>query len=166
MKLNKWVQLPATVKAKHNESQTSERCWCKEKGLFKCQPGRMVGSHLKDYLIFLLKLVILIGIERGEGFCPLSSHLSSFWYAQCKNLHLCHLGQWGRLPRGPWSVWYQGQWGGGAAGPTVRKPGDAGMLSLPPDAGHSAQILRGDGWSSWGMFGSWFACVLCAAPRT
>lgn len=43
-----------------SESQIHEiGSGAKESGLFRCQPGRVVDSHLKDHLAFLLKPMIL-----------------------------------------------------------------------------------------------------------
>ena len=122
------------------------------------QPGRIVDSHLKDHLSFLLKPVVLIGIGSGElfffypiillaflclgpihlsSFWPAwaqSIHLSSFWCAPYKNLPLYHTGQCGDSPMLPvYSVRVSGD--GVAAGPVVRNPRGATALTPPPDAG-------------------------------
>ena len=49
----------------------------------------------------------------------------------------------------PDCIWYQGQWGRGAEGCIIRKPGDATALSPPPVAGHGTCTSRGAGWSPW-----------------
>ena len=132
----------------------------------------MKRFHFEDHFPFLLKPVILIKIGRGVFFSlyqiilivfgalgPCSFILLTFG-TQCKNLPLCHLGQWGRLPALPGCLLVSGRVGWGrAAGPTFRKPGDVTALILPPNAGHGAGTSRGARVPL-----DLSACPLCSPP--
>ena len=121
----------------HNKSQINETgAGVKWKRLIQVLwPGRMVDPCLKHNPPFLLKCSSYRDRE-GRNFFSyliniaiiwqvlsmhlysfwyvrvLSNYLSSFWLAHCKNLPLCHLGQWRRLPSTPWLSRVSGPVGG------------------------------------------------------
>lgn len=51
--------------ASENQMQETD-ARAKERGLFRCRPGRMVGFCLRDHLIYLFKPMVLIGIGSGR----------------------------------------------------------------------------------------------------
>lgn len=122
----------------HNKSQIYETdAGVKWKRLIQVLwPGRMVDPCLKHNPPFLIKCSSYRDRE-GRNFSSLSNyiaiiwhiqvlyiHLYSLWYvrvlsndlssfrlAHCKNLPLCHLGQWKRLPSTPWLSRVGPMWG-------------------------------------------------------
>lgn len=127
------------------------------------RPGRTVDSCPKDHPPILAqvqgpyrerdeKTFFLSGYLTSFGHAwALSIHLSSFWPTQCKNLPLCHLGKWGRLPSVPDYLGSGKEW---AAGPVIRKSGDTTAFGPPPDIEQSARKSREASWSLWVTSGS------------
>ena len=104
----------------HNESQTHEAGGgAKGKRFIHVSwPRRMEDSCLiehppscsskdkKGRAVFSLIILLSFGTLQpclSSVWCAwvLSIYFSSFWYTQCKNLPLCHFGQWGKLPSSP-----------------------------------------------------------------
>lgn len=102
-----------------NEIQTQETSASeKERGLFCLGAATWWNSGLKSQRLYPIPAQAWGSFRAREGrvffplnnftsfqtaLGPLSNDLSSFWQAGGKNIRLCYLVQWGRLPGPPWS---------------------------------------------------------------
>ena len=169
----------AGLAACHEESQTQETsAGTKERGLFRChdlngmadwENGRLSSQWPSPFHLTM----VLVGVGKGRLFSyPIillsfgALRLSPFTFLAFGVLEHCPFIFLAFGARGvstsPCAILANG--GARAAGPAIRKPGDAADLSPPPDGGHGACTSRGASWGLWGSPRFWGASTLCTGP--